>query len=202
MMIEPASDPALLRGRFGVDGDYRLIAAPVVFVGYLLLCLAAAVLAAVWLVSGRTLLGLGATVVGHIDRRRSRRPAVQPARKVRGLGAPAKRDRAARRRARARPRLGGRLLGEASGNDPTGVTLELVSTHAPLWSATTWGRVEHRVNLAGTVFRLRSEIWRLVDGARQAMAHSQQLIAKAGDGSACGRALRTGGASCHPRYHG
>jgi hypothetical protein len=42
--------------------------------------------------------------------------------------------------------------------------------------------VDHHANLAGyreRVFRLRSEIWRLVDGSRQAMAQSQQLITKA-----------------------
>lgn len=63
MMTELAFDPARPRGRYGVDGDYRLIPAPVVFVGYVLLCLAAAIFAAVWLVSGRSLLGAGATVV-------------------------------------------------------------------------------------------------------------------------------------------
>jgi arsenite methyltransferase len=65
-MTELASDPARPRGRYGVDGDYRLIPAPVVFVGYLLLCLAAAVLAAVWLMTGRTLPGVGAAAVGVI----------------------------------------------------------------------------------------------------------------------------------------
>jgi arsenite methyltransferase len=65
-MIDLVSDPARPRGRYGVDGDYRLIPAPVVFVGYLLVCLVAAALAAVWLVTGRTLLGLGAAVVGVV----------------------------------------------------------------------------------------------------------------------------------------
>jgi arsenite methyltransferase len=65
-MTDLASDPAHPRGRYGVDGDYRLIPAPVVFVGYLLLCLAAAVLAAVWLMTGRTLLGVGAAAVAVI----------------------------------------------------------------------------------------------------------------------------------------
>jgi arsenite methyltransferase len=51
-MAELVSDLARPRGRYGVDGDYRLIPAPVVFVGYLLLCFAAAVLAAVWLLTG------------------------------------------------------------------------------------------------------------------------------------------------------
>jgi arsenite methyltransferase len=65
-MTELASDPARPRGRYGVDGDYRLIPAPVVFVGYLLLCVAAAVLAAVWLVTGRTVPGGGAAVVAVV----------------------------------------------------------------------------------------------------------------------------------------
>ncbi|MFZ0904026.1 MAG: class I SAM-dependent methyltransferase [Mycobacterium sp.] len=58
-----ATDFTRLRGRYGVDGDYRLIPAPVVLVGYLLSCLAAAVLAGRWLATGRTLSGLVAAVV-------------------------------------------------------------------------------------------------------------------------------------------
>jgi len=58
-----ASDPARPRGRYGVDGDYRLIPAPAVLVGYLVLCLAAATLAITWLATERTLLGVGAAVV-------------------------------------------------------------------------------------------------------------------------------------------
>src|SRR6516164_7243344 len=58
-----ASDPARPRGRYGVDGDYRLIPAPAVFVGYLVLCLAAAALATFWLATQRTPLGAGAAVV-------------------------------------------------------------------------------------------------------------------------------------------
>jgi arsenite methyltransferase len=65
-MTQLASDLARPRGRYGVDGDYRLIPAPVVFVGYLLLCLASAVLAAGWLVTGRTLPGVGAAVVAVV----------------------------------------------------------------------------------------------------------------------------------------
>jgi arsenite methyltransferase len=65
-MTELVCDPACPRGRYGVDGDYRLIPAPVVFVGYLLVCLTAAALAAVWLVTGRTLLGVGAAVVAVV----------------------------------------------------------------------------------------------------------------------------------------
>ncbi|MBO0881036.1 MAG: class I SAM-dependent methyltransferase [Mycobacterium sp.] len=59
-----ATELAHPRGRYGIDGDYRLIPAPVVFAGYLLLCVAAAVLAAAWLMAGRILAGLGAAVVG------------------------------------------------------------------------------------------------------------------------------------------
>src|SRR5271155_5248891 len=62
-MIELATDLVRPRGRYGVDGNYGLIPAPVVFAGYLLLCLAAAVLAGLWLVTDRTLSGLGAAVV-------------------------------------------------------------------------------------------------------------------------------------------
>jgi len=63
MTTDLATELARPRGRYGVDGDYRLIPAPVVFIGYLLLCLGAAVLAAVWLVAGRTLSGLGAAML-------------------------------------------------------------------------------------------------------------------------------------------
>jgi arsenite methyltransferase len=62
-MTELATDVSRPRGRYGVDGDYSLIPAPVVFGGYLLLCFAAAVLAGVWLATGRTLPGLVAAVV-------------------------------------------------------------------------------------------------------------------------------------------
>ena len=65
-MTELAADPAHPLGRYGVDGDYRLIPAPVVFVGYLLLCLAATVLAGVWLGTGRIALGVGAAVVAVV----------------------------------------------------------------------------------------------------------------------------------------
>jgi arsenite methyltransferase len=62
-MTELATELTRPRGRYGVDGDYRLIPAPVIFGGYLLLCLAAAVFAGKLLVNGRTLLGLGVAVV-------------------------------------------------------------------------------------------------------------------------------------------
>jgi arsenite methyltransferase len=62
-MTELATDLARPRGRYGVDGDYRLIPAPVVLAGYLLLCLAATVLGVLWLATRRTLPGLGAAVV-------------------------------------------------------------------------------------------------------------------------------------------
>jgi arsenite methyltransferase len=62
-MTELATDLTRPRGRYGVDGDYRLIPAPAIFGGYLLLCLAAAVFAGKLLVSGQTLIGLGVAVV-------------------------------------------------------------------------------------------------------------------------------------------
>lgn len=62
-MNELLSDLAHPRGRYGVDGDYRLVPAPVVAAGYVLLCLAAAGLATAWLTTARTLPGLGAGLV-------------------------------------------------------------------------------------------------------------------------------------------
>jgi arsenite methyltransferase len=62
-MTEMTAELARPRGRYGVDGDYRLIPAPVLFGGYLLLCLAATILAIRWLMAGRTLPGLGAAVL-------------------------------------------------------------------------------------------------------------------------------------------
>lgn len=53
MMTDRTADLARPRGRYGVDGDYRLIPAPVVFGVYLLLCFAATGLALGWLVAGR-----------------------------------------------------------------------------------------------------------------------------------------------------
>lgn len=65
-MTEQATELARPRGRYGVDGDYRLIPAPVLLLGYLLLCLAAAVFAALWLATGRTLAGLFAAAVAAL----------------------------------------------------------------------------------------------------------------------------------------
>src|SRR6201990_2435054 len=65
-MTELATALTRPRGRYGVDGDYRLIPAPVIFGGYLLLCLAAVVFAGKLLVSGRTALGLGVAVVAFL----------------------------------------------------------------------------------------------------------------------------------------
>ena len=65
-MTELATELTRPRGRYGVDGDYRLIPAPVIFGGYLLLCLAAAVFAGKLLVSGRILFGLGVAVVAFL----------------------------------------------------------------------------------------------------------------------------------------
>ncbi|ULN53930.1 class I SAM-dependent methyltransferase [Mycolicibacillus parakoreensis] len=61
-MSTPPPELARPHGRYGVDGDYRLIPAPVVFGGYLLVCLAAAVSAVVLLFAGRVL----AAVVGGV----------------------------------------------------------------------------------------------------------------------------------------
>ena len=62
-MTELATDVTRPRGRYGVDGDYSLIPAPVVFGGYLLLCFAAAVLVCLLLATGRTLPGPVAAVL-------------------------------------------------------------------------------------------------------------------------------------------
>jgi arsenite methyltransferase len=62
-MTELATELTRPRGRYGVDGDYRMIPAPVIFGGNLLLCLATAVFAGKLLVSGRTLFGPGVAVV-------------------------------------------------------------------------------------------------------------------------------------------
>jgi arsenite methyltransferase len=61
-MTESVTELTRPRGKYGVDGDYRLIPAPVIFGGYLLLCFAAAAFAGRLLVSGRTLSGLGIAV--------------------------------------------------------------------------------------------------------------------------------------------
>jgi SAM-dependent methyltransferase len=62
-MTELATELTRPPGRYGVDGDYRLIPASVVFGGYLLSCLAATALASSWLATGRTMSGVGAAVV-------------------------------------------------------------------------------------------------------------------------------------------
>jgi SAM-dependent methyltransferase len=62
-MTELTTDLARPRGRYGVDGDYSLIPAPVALVGYLLLCLAATVFAGMWISGGHTATGVGAAVV-------------------------------------------------------------------------------------------------------------------------------------------
>jgi arsenite methyltransferase len=61
-MTELTYDLTRPLGRYGVDGDYRLIPAPVVFVGYLLACLAAAALGARWLLIRRVLPGAAAAL--------------------------------------------------------------------------------------------------------------------------------------------
>jgi arsenite methyltransferase len=65
-MTELRSELARPRGRYGVDGDYRLIPAPVVFIAYLLMCLTAAVVAGRWLMAGRILPGVAAAVVAVV----------------------------------------------------------------------------------------------------------------------------------------
>jgi arsenite methyltransferase len=65
-MTELAAELARPRGRYGIDGDYRLIPAPVVFTCYALLCFTAAVLAVVWLVVGRVVGGVTAAVVAAV----------------------------------------------------------------------------------------------------------------------------------------
>src|SRR5271156_1977295 len=65
-MTELATELTRPHGRYRVDGDYRLIPAPVIFGGYLLLCLAAAVFAGKLLVSGRIVFGLGVAVVAFL----------------------------------------------------------------------------------------------------------------------------------------
>jgi arsenite methyltransferase len=65
-MTELATDFTRPRGHYGVDGDYRLIPAPVLLACYLLLCLAATIFAGRWLVTGRTLMGLAAAVVAAL----------------------------------------------------------------------------------------------------------------------------------------
>jgi SAM-dependent methyltransferase len=66
-MTELATELTHPRGRYGVDGDYRLIPAPVIFGGYLLLCFGAAIFAGQLLLTGRTLWGLGAAVVAVLQ---------------------------------------------------------------------------------------------------------------------------------------
>lgn len=57
------TDLARPQGRYGVDGDYRLIPASVAFACYALLCLTATGLAVAWLASGRMAAGLTTAVV-------------------------------------------------------------------------------------------------------------------------------------------
>jgi arsenite methyltransferase len=62
-MTDLANELAHPRGRYGVDGDYSVIPAPVALAGYLLLCLAATVFAGLWLLTGHPAEGVGAAVV-------------------------------------------------------------------------------------------------------------------------------------------
>ncbi len=61
-MSDIATELARPRGDYGVDGDFSLIPAPVLFFGYLLLCVAATLFAGVWLSAGQELAG-GVTAV-------------------------------------------------------------------------------------------------------------------------------------------
>lgn len=60
------TDLARPRGRYGVDGNFSLIPAPVLLAGYVLLCLATTLLAGRWLAAGRMLPGLGAALVAVV----------------------------------------------------------------------------------------------------------------------------------------
>ena len=65
-MTELATALIRPRGRYGVDGNYSLIPAPVLLTGYLLVCIAATILAGSWLATGRTLAGLGVAAVAGL----------------------------------------------------------------------------------------------------------------------------------------
>lgn len=65
-MTETAADFIRPRGRYGVDGDYRLIPAPVLLVGYVLLCCTVAIFAVLRLMTGRTLSGVLAAVAAVV----------------------------------------------------------------------------------------------------------------------------------------
>ncbi len=62
-MSDVATELARPRGDYGIDGDFSLIPAPVLFFCYLLLCLAAMVFAGLWLTSGRVPAGVAAAAV-------------------------------------------------------------------------------------------------------------------------------------------
>ena len=62
-MSDVATELARPRGDYGIDGDFSLIPAPVLFACYLLLCLAATVFAGLWLTSGRVPAGVAAAAV-------------------------------------------------------------------------------------------------------------------------------------------
>jgi arsenite methyltransferase len=63
IMSDVATELARPRGDYGIDGDFSLIPAPVLFSCYLLLCLAATVFAGLWLTSGRVPAGVAAAAV-------------------------------------------------------------------------------------------------------------------------------------------
>ena len=65
-MSDIATDLARPRGDYGVDGDFSLIPAPVLFSAYVLLCLAATTFAGVLVAGGQLLTGSAAAVVAGV----------------------------------------------------------------------------------------------------------------------------------------
>ncbi len=66
MTTNHTSDLDRPKGRYGVDGDYRMIPAPGLFGIYLAFCLATVVLAAMWLTARRIVPGIGAAVLALV----------------------------------------------------------------------------------------------------------------------------------------
>jgi arsenite methyltransferase len=54
------------KGRYGVDGDYRVIPAPVLLGIYLMCCLGAVVLTVMWLTAGQIMRGIGAAALAVV----------------------------------------------------------------------------------------------------------------------------------------
>jgi arsenite methyltransferase len=66
MMTKRTADLDRPKGRYGVDGDYRVIPAPVLLGVYLASSLGLVVLAAVWLTAGQIVPGIGAAVLAMV----------------------------------------------------------------------------------------------------------------------------------------